>query len=253
MNKLGMVASDIHFTGHHRPGWETFLLTVKIKRPQFIVLLGDVCDFYSVMGHRRKRQINLADEVDFTYGELSRLRCIAGDDCEIFFVEGNHETRNWRKLADHAPEYKDLDCLQIPSLLRLDANNIKFYSEDTRFQIGGLYFIHCHQIKGGGANIAKTVCMNLGVNAIVAHHHIDHHFVHRRLDGTTVNVWCNPCLCELDAEYTYHNQWRLGFSVVEFWKGKIDVERIIIKENGSGFYCKLDGQYLEVDETGKLV
>ena len=91
------------------------------EKPNRIIADGDILDCYAISRFDKdaKRKIDLQDELDQTFLFLRDVREAAGKDCEIIYVEGNHEARMERYLNSTARELAMLRCLSLPELLEL--------------------------------------------------------------------------------------------------------------------------------------
>jgi hypothetical protein len=83
------------------------------------------------------------------------------------FIEGNHEDRLPRYLADKAPELYDLDALQIPHLFGLQGWVHRKYRED--YKLGKLYAVH--DIGYAGRYTAQRVLDTYQHNVVSGHTH----------------------------------------------------------------------------------
>lgn len=125
-----LVGSDIHDI-ECDPFWrQLFITTAGRISPDKIVLNGDLFDLpefgkYTV----DPREWDVIKRIEWVHKFLGDLR-EAAPDCEIIFIEGNHEYRLLRHLSEVTPAMKsilsDLHGFTIPKLLGLDKFEINY-------------------------------------------------------------------------------------------------------------------------------
>lgn len=125
-----LVASDIHDI-ECDPFWRTcFLDTAKRVQPEKVVINGDALDLpefgkYDV----DPREWDVVGRIRWLHKFLSDVRK-ATPESEIIYIEGNHEFRLMRHLAEATPALKvilsDLHGFTVPKLLGLDAYEVNY-------------------------------------------------------------------------------------------------------------------------------
>lgn len=125
-----LVGSDIHDI-ECDPFWrKLFIETAKRVQPETVVLNGDIFDLpefgkYGV----DPREWDVVGRVQWVHKFLEDLRN-AAPNAEIIFIEGNHEHRLLRHLAEATPAMKailsDLHGFTVPKLLGLDKYEINY-------------------------------------------------------------------------------------------------------------------------------
>ena len=125
-----MVCSDVHDV-ECDPFWRyTWMETLKRVQPHKIVLNGDMFDLpefgkYGV----DPREWDVVGRIKWVHTFLEEIREICCD-AEIIFVEGNHEYRLLRHLAEATPAMQavlsDLHGFTVPKLLGLDKYEINY-------------------------------------------------------------------------------------------------------------------------------
>lgn len=128
--KSVLCCSDVHDRDAD-PFWRrTFIDTVKRLRPEVIVLGGDIFDLPEFSRWTQDpREWDVVGRIRWVHEFLKDIR-EAAPDAEILFVEGNHEYRLLRHLAEGTPALRtvlaDLHGMTIPGLLGLDQFEINY-------------------------------------------------------------------------------------------------------------------------------
>lgn len=127
-----MICSDVHDI-ESDPFWcRVWLDTVRRVQPHTIVLGGDIFDLaefgkYGV----DPREWDVVGRIRWVHRWLQQIR-EASPDSQIDFIEGNHEFRLLRHLAEATPALKvvlsDLHGFTVPKLLGLDDFEINYIS-----------------------------------------------------------------------------------------------------------------------------
>lgn len=87
-----MVVSDIHFPYEDKSAVTAFIREVGFKRPEVIVLNGDLLDFYKLSKFSKDPAgKNPEEEIEMCKTFLKCLRREAGKECKIYYTIGNHE------------------------------------------------------------------------------------------------------------------------------------------------------------------
>lgn len=125
-----ITGSDVHDI-ECDPFWRRlFIDTIARVEPDKVVLNGDIFDLpefgkYNV----DPREWNVVGRIEWVHGFLNEIRENAPD-AEIVFIEGNHEYRLLRHLAEATPAMKavlaDLHGMTVPKLLGLDKYEVNY-------------------------------------------------------------------------------------------------------------------------------
>jgi len=159
---------DTHFPYHDKRAWHTILRAIETWKPDEVIHLGDAMDFYSVSSHSKnpRRIQRLATELQIGNTELDTLQLAAGN-CTVVFLEGNHETRLARYLAQHAAALDGL--LEIPDLLKLESRKWEFYPYQEVYSVGKWNFVH--DLGKSGLGATKSAVQDFGGNVVIGHTH----------------------------------------------------------------------------------
>lgn len=166
-----LVIPDCHHPYADALAWGTCLAAAAALRPDCAVIIGDFPDCYAVTSHvrdpRRRRPQQMAWELGCANEEADRLSAIGLDRVE--YVEGNHETRLTRFIAEHAPELDGLAGLTVREQLRVDARGWGWTPYKESLQIGEMSFTH--DVERCGVNTARQSLQDYGHNITIGHSH----------------------------------------------------------------------------------
>ena len=160
-----LVVPDVHCPFEDKRAWKLMLKAARQFKPQIIVCLGDLADFYSVSSHSKdpSRVHQLRDELK----EVRRLRRDLdrlGASRRIF-LEGNHEHRLRRYLEDKAPEL--FGMFDTQSLLQLGDWEFVPYRESAK--VGKVWFTH--DVGGSGKHTTARALETFQHSVSLGHHH----------------------------------------------------------------------------------
>lgn len=142
-------------------------------------------------------------------------------------ITGN--TRLTRYLSSKAEELSVLDALSLPALLKLNELEITLQPEGQFLRSGHLFYLHGHEVAGGGINVARQKLLKAGSNVLFGHHHRAQFASARNLKQQEIGAWASGCLCDLKPDWLPVNDWLLGFSVIHFSaSGSFQVEQVVI-------------------------
>lgn len=118
-----MVVSDIHFPYEDKSAVTAFIREVGFKKPDIIVLNGDLLDFYKLSKFSKDPAgKNPEEEIEMCKTFLKCLRREAGKECKIYYTIGNHSARLRKYILDNAPMVAGL-MENVFSLLKLEESN----------------------------------------------------------------------------------------------------------------------------------
>lgn len=211
-----IVLSDIHIPYQDQNALNLALAYMDDYQPDVIVLNGDIADFYGVSSYSKTKKdaLNYQEELD----EVSRWLIDLVDrfsDSDIYYVEGNHETRASRTMGNRAPEFLPLRDLKVNKLLGLEGLGIKWIPESQELKIGGLMFIHGHKARRHAGTTARAHFEDYGCSVIVGHVHRLSVAYKRNKYGNHAMIE-NGTLCDLDVEYMKYPDWQHGFTELNF-------------------------------------
>lgn len=157
-----------------------FIDTVRRIQPAKIVLAGDVMDMYEFSRYTKDpRKLDIMGAIAWVHAFLEELR-EASPDSEIIWIEGNHENRLIKVLAESNPHLmpilSDLHGMTVGTLLGLDKYEVNYISRadlatftetDVKKEVAKNYFIAYGKVLFHHFPYAK----NWGLPGVNGHHH----------------------------------------------------------------------------------
>jgi hypothetical protein len=143
-----LIVPDVHAPYHDEDAWQLMLDVARELKPETIVVMGDLADFYAVSSHSKdpKRATQLKEEIEVVKRLVGELEALGAD--RRIYIEGNHEDRLARYLRDKAPEL--FGVVDVPSLLGLE--NWEFVRYRDHIKVGKIH--HTHDVGSSGRNAA---------------------------------------------------------------------------------------------------
>lgn len=138
--KTILVVPDTHAPYHDQRAWELMMTVARDIKPNGIVCIGDLADFYSVSSHSKdpNRALRLDEELHVVGALLDELDSLKAE--RKIFIGGNHEDRLERYLRNVAPELYNL--VSIPQVLKLEERAWEYVPYKESIQVGKVYFTH---------------------------------------------------------------------------------------------------------------
>ncbi len=218
---------DTHVPYQDKRAFDLMCKVAKTLKIDTAVILGDFMDCYSVSSHRKSpgRQLNLEDEILATHEVLDQLDALGFK--EKHYIEGNHEWRLERYLADRAPDLFGL--VSIPKLLNLEERGWKWQPYNQLLRLGKLYLTHDTGRSGVKAHDAARLDLG-GKNVVIGHTHRMAYSVVRDLRGHThVSAMFGWLGDSKRVDYMHSakakREWPLGFGL-GYWEPKTGVVHI---------------------------
>lgn len=259
--KRGLVIADIHGKFRDPFAWAVFIDVLKIVKPDFLVLNGDVVDFPKVGRYTKMPgagNIMLQDEIDFVrnqiFGEIRRHY-----DRPLVWHIGNHEQRLARYLADCAPALADLRCLRYDELFGVKDHKVQLvfggkwlspYQKNRKNNILRTHKVYydCFAVAHGtamGPKGGESEIKYFGMAGTSGHTHRPGIFMQgtERHPGLT---WTNPGMmahkaCAADYRETRVNEWGMGIGLftIDPSLGRVIPEICIVHEDFATFAGKI--------------
>jgi hypothetical protein len=213
-----LILSDIHIPYHDEVAVAAAIAHGKKKKPDIIILNGDIGDFYGVSRHDKDPHRSLADELNAIRQFLFHLRK-QFPTSRILYKIGNHEVRMELFLIKNAPVLLGIKDFEIPILLKFDELNIELVPSLTLIRLGKLPIYHGHELPQGMSspvNPARGIWMRVQESLICGHwHRTSEHTESTGLNKQLSSCWSTGCLCNLTPDYAIVNRWNHGFAWVE--------------------------------------
>jgi predicted phosphodiesterase len=213
--------SDAHHPYCDRRAYELMLKVALAEGSNIkeIVINGDFLDMYGVNGHGidSRLKIDAEDEIEIGRKELVRIRKLFPR-AKIVFLQGNHEFRLERYMAEHAPALVNL--ITTPKALDLAALKIKYipFTPNQKYQIMGTSLYARHRPEGSGANAAIQTVKNCGASVIYGDIHKVQECQHVTLKGDyhrAIGVgWLGDKNHPVMNYVKNHHDWQLGFALI---------------------------------------
>lgn len=210
-----VVVGDIHVPDHDIRAVDAFGQFLEDFKPSTLILNGDIFEFKSCSMHGGGDAWGLDVEAEFDVNKrfLRRIRRAAGDDCDIKFNEGNHETRPRRLIADVLPQLQNLKKVtSMQDALDMSEQGISYTKElDQPIRLGKLIIIHGHQQsvgkkKGGMLPVhhAKKMAELYGLpghTVVYGHSHKEQIHAVNQYHGNMKAIGLG-CMARLDPKWT---------------------------------------------------
>ena len=213
-----LILSDIHIPYHDETALAAAIAHGKKKKPDVVILNGDIGDFYGVSRHDKDPRRSLADELDAIRQFLFYLRA-QFPKARILYKIGNHEARMEMFLVKNAPVLLGVSDFELPVLLKFDELKIELVSSLTLIRLGNLPIYHGHELPQGMSspvNPARGIWMRVQESLICGHwHRTSEHTESTGLNKKLSSCWSTGCLCDLSPDYAIVNRWNHGFVWVE--------------------------------------
>jgi predicted phosphodiesterase len=212
-----IVIPDMHCPYEDWRALEGVYKFAKDYKPDNVVLLGDLVDFYTLSRFDKdpSRILGLQHELDVAQYHLKKLRAAVGKKTKIILLEGNHEKRLEKYLRKN-PEMSSLRCVNnIPNLLNLQEQGVSY--RGLWFNKGVL-FKHGHIVRRHGAYTARGEYESEGTSGMSGHSH--RMGAHYKTDRSGNHAWfeCGHLCDEAQAEYMEGKvpDWQKGFALFEY-------------------------------------
>lgn len=211
-----LLLPDTHVPYHDKRAWELALKVGQANKVKHIIHLGDLADCYAISAHSknplRTTEKRMKHEVDAVRAAVRDMNSVGAT--TKAFVEGNHEDRLPRYLADKAPDLFDLDSLQPQHLFGFGGWIYRRYREDHR--LGKLYAVH--DIGYAGRYAAQRVLDTYQHNVVSGHTHRLSYIVEGNAAGeshvSATLGWLGDARA---ADYMHRvkamRDWQLGFGI----------------------------------------
>jgi metallophosphoesterase superfamily enzyme len=214
-----LVASDMHYwPGEPSVAHKAFVKFCKKLKPNIVVMNGDVLDACSISRHPPigwNKLPSVKDELQVCQERLDEVARNVTKNTQLFWPLGNHDARFETRLAQVAPEFKDVHGISL-------ADHFPAWTGCWSLHINENTVVK-HRYKGGvHAPHGNTV--SAGRSIITGHLHSQKVTPFTDYNGTRYGV-DTGCLADprhdAFADYTEDNpkDWRSGFCVLTFHNG----------------------------------
>jgi hypothetical protein len=213
-----LVGSDAHyFPGLPSTAHRGFVEFARRLRPSIVVLNGDVLDGCTISRHPPigwNQLPSIKEELNVCQERLEEIAAASGKAAK-YWPLGNHDARFETKLAQVAPEFRDVHGISL-------SDHFPAWTGCWSLHINNNTVIK-HRYKGGlHAPYNNTV--SAGMSIVTGHLHSQKTTPHTNYLGTTYGV-DTGCLADIYSpafqDYLEDNprNWRSGFCVLTFHDG----------------------------------
>jgi hypothetical protein len=236
--KLGMldscviVFSDAHFIPAQRTtAFKGLLWAIQEFKPHAVICNGDAFDGASISRHdiTDQPQTSVIQELKATQGALGEIEeaaKAARHNVKLLFTWGNHDIRFGNRLAQHAPQFKEVQGFKLTD-----------HIPDWDFCWAVWPTEQCivkHRYKGG-IHATHNNTVNAGVSIVTGHLHSLKVTPFSDYNGCRYGVDTGT-LAETDGpQFTYAeinpNNHRSGFAVLNFFNGELLWPEIVAKHS----------------------
>lgn len=217
-----LFCSDWHSPFYNKRLLDPFIELIKDLKPDYLELVGDVVDFYSVSKFDQdpKRQLTLEkekEETNFLLDMLTMAARGANPNVIIEWDEGNHEARLEKYVISTAPKTRGLtvngeEVLSIPHIFELKKRNIKWYSSMDDHLIGKFVVEHGSLVKKRSGMTANGMMDLRNSSGISGHTHRLSYVQHSTMGSK--DFWIElGCMCDLKPTYMKNPDWQNGCCV----------------------------------------
>ena len=243
-----LILGDVHVPFEDRRAWELVLRVGARLKPVHLWLMGDFMDCYVVSAHDKdpQRKGLFEAEVQHARARLSELDALGAQ--RKVFLEGNHEQRLKRFLAQRAPELDGL--VNLPELLRLRERGWTWVPYRSHLKVGKIHLTH-----DVGATGRNAIFRNLDTyqhSVLAGHTHRLAYVVEGNATGeqklSAYFGWLGD-RAQVDYLHTAKaaKDWALGFGVG--WmepSGICYLQPVPILVKGKRYSCCVRGELVEV-------
>lgn len=162
---------DTHVPYHSHEAFELAVKVAEAFKPDYLVILGDFADFYSVSFHERspERRHSILEEGEEVRECLNRLAKASGAHYRIY-LSGNHEFRLHRYIWGNAPALYGIASVQDILKLRIQPT-FEFIPYRQHLMIGKLMVTHDVGSAGMNAHRAGLKYAGAGTSLVIGHTH----------------------------------------------------------------------------------
>ena len=234
------VLSDIHIPFQDDDTLANVFDCIIDSQPQYIVLLGDILDCYSISRFckRPDRIRNLQHEIDVFYKLMRGLKKQIPN-TEIHYVLGNHENR-LEKLVLENPGLFGLKALEPQKLFRLDELGIVYHK--TKVKLNNFIYYHGDAVRKDASYSAKAEYIDHKMQDGVSGHTHRLGSYYTTYEQEPSGWFENGCLCKIEPDYLNDPDkanWQQGFTIVDSFDGINQATQILINNHKFAYNGKI--------------
>lgn len=212
-----LILSDIHFRFHDEQALEVALDFGAERKPNLILLNGDICDHYAQSVFLKDPKLrDFPEEVRQVKFFLTGLRK-RFPKARIIYKLGNHEERFIAYMRHKACELIGIDEFEFASVFHLKENKIELVEDKRPIRLGKLNVIHGHEYRfqiSSPVNPARGYFLRGKAHVLGGHFHATSQHSEKNIEQHVVSTWSTGCLCNLHPAFSPLNNWNHGFAFV---------------------------------------
>lgn len=236
MSKTYVVINDIQFPFHDEQCVDLVKIFIKDIRPDGTLFNGDIVDCYPI-SHFTKDPMQRTDLLLERRYAHDLMKHVSKHSKENVWLEGNHEKRLWRMVADKMPELGIFPELSFPRLFNLEDFGFSWRPYGDLVKLGHLRVTHGEMVRHDSSATAKAYWNKYRTSVMIGHTQRFGAFYITCL-GEQYVCFENACLCTMTPEYAPSPNWQQGFSVVHVDENKMfNVQQLPIFKIGGKAYC----------------
>lgn len=212
-----LVTSDWHVPFFDPEALSRLFYQIQTRKPNWIILNGDLIDFYPISTHLRSpaRLLSLQEELDTLVVLLQIVRDLAPR-ARITYMLGNHEERFIKYLWRDRPELLPLRSLSLPTLLGLNRFRIELHPFPFRYLTDECTVTHGNITRKRSGYTAHGMMELFGAVSGVSGYVHRLARVHKRFPSGKIITWVEGgCACQLQASYAPAPDWQHGFAWID--------------------------------------
>lgn len=215
------ILSDVHVPYHSPIAVKAAVDNAKKRKPNVLLLNGDMADFYSISRHQKDpSKRDLEQEITAVREMLAWLRHEFGKNCRIVYKLGNHEERWQHWLWNAAPEISNSPRMNVKEWIDADKYGVEVVGDQRSVMVGKLPVLHGHEAGKTGltssVNSARGLFLKTLSTMLVGHGHRTSQHAETDWQHKQTSTWSTGCLCEMNPEYwRVGNKWNWGAAFVE--------------------------------------
>lgn len=221
-----LVLSDVHVPYHDKEALRLALEWGKGRKPDVVLLNGDIADFYSISRFESDpAQRDFAGELQSVREFLRYIRS-QFKGARVLYKLGNHEERWWHWMWRKAPELMGCDFMDFSAMTHCEKHGVEVLGDQRIITVGKLSVLHGHEWRAGistPVNPARGAFLKANECAMQGHLHRTSEHTETSISGRVITCWSTGCLCDLHPEYARVNRWNHGFAEIEMHGGDFQV------------------------------
>jgi len=211
--KLTVCIPDLHVPQYDPAALDWALAYAVKRRPDRVVLLGDVVDFLALSRFPKSPQqaAALHEEIESGRDVIWLIERRLAKVRNIVWLAGNHEQRVQKYLFKLAPELCVLPELSVPAMLRMP-KRWQYVEPGGHVFDQGVLVMH-------GTRYAQNTCGKYldeyACNVVAGHSHRANQMTRRLPSGQCITAIEAGCLCSFVQSYTQLNNWSHALVTIE--------------------------------------